>query len=98
MAALPSLDEQKKINAWINTPEAPGRELSMWRQDVFGYLIYWPAYGDTSSPYGWQIDHIVPLALGGSDHPSNLRALHYRANAGLGGRLSAALMRGNGSR
>ena len=29
---------------------------------------------------GWEIDHIKPIARGGTDDPLNLEALHWRTN------------------
>ena len=34
-------------------------------------------YGDTSSDYGWEIDHIKPVARGGTDNLNNLQALYW---------------------
>lgn len=35
------------------------------------------------------VDHVVPLALGGSDHPSNLRAACAACNTSSGAGLSS---------
>lgn len=51
------------------------------------------AYGDRNSEWGWEEDHVVPATLGGSDQPFNLRPLHWRNSARLGGRLSAGARR-----
>ena len=51
------------------------------REDEHGTLIKYEEYGNRDSKYGWEIDHIVPKALGGGDDLSNLRTLHWRANA-----------------
>lgn len=64
-----------------------------FRIDDFGNLIRWRDYGDHMSKYGWEIDHAQPSILGGSDHHSNLRALHCSTNRSLGGALGNALNR-----
>src|SRR5262245_20790135 len=46
---------------------APGIE-HLWRKDACGAWIGRSAYGDRHSDFGWEIDHITPLAAVGSDH------------------------------
>lgn len=44
-------------------------------------------------------DHVIPVSLGGSDHPSNLRAACRRCNSRQGGGLGSRRGRlGQGSR
>jgi len=91
-------DYNRKIAAWTRAKHAglsgvllatkPGDEA---RIDDFGHMILWSEYGNAQSPYGWEIDHQYPSALGGSDHHTNLRALHCKANRSLGGLLGNAL-------
>jgi len=54
--------------------------------DVCGSLIMRDKYGDTSSPYGWEIDHIRPIAKGGADDIANLQPLHWENNRKKGDR------------
>ena len=82
-----------KVIAWQNAAPIPGRDETEWRHDAFGSVIKWSDYGDRNSEYGWEIDHQTPTALGGSDSANNLRALHWRNNASLGGMLASALSR-----
>lgn len=37
----------------------------------------------------WDLDHVVPLALGGDDDPENLRPVHTRCHRGAGSKTSA---------
>lgn len=80
--------ERRKVAAWNKARPVFGYDPGAVRMDDHGWVIAWPEYGNRDSDYGWEIDHIHPVALGGSDSLDNLRALHWRVNAGLGGLLS----------
>jgi hypothetical protein len=57
-------------------------------QDAYGNFIRLSAYGDRTSPFGWEMDHYpVAACHGGRDELSNLRPLHWRRNALNGGLL-----------
>ncbi len=83
--------EQRKLAAWRKARVAVGHDPAHARQDEFGWWIVWSEYGNRNSAWGWEIDHGVPTVLGGTDSLANLRALHWRNNASLGGLLGAAL-------
>ena len=78
--------ERQKNEAWDKASPSSGRPPSEWRVDDYGNLIRYQEYRDYSA-HGWQIDHIIPLASGGLDIPSNRRALHSTTNASRGGVL-----------
>ena len=44
----------------------------------------------SANPRGVTVDHIVPLAMGGTHSKENLRVLCRRCNSGLGGKLAQA--------
>ncbi len=60
-------------------------------RDCNQFIVKRSNYGDKNSPYGWEIDHIVPKALGGGDELSNLRPRHCTGNALAGAILGNAL-------
>ena len=52
-------------------------------RDVCGALITKGAHGEKTSQ-GWEIDHIIPKAHGGTGALANLRPLHWMNNAAKG--------------
>jgi hypothetical protein len=93
LGLLAALTGDRKSLVWAKGHEIPGMDPAEWRRDAFGHVICFSDYGDRNSATGWEIDHITASALGGSDDLSNLRPLHCRANAGLGGVLGGILKR-----
>ena len=73
-------DEVTILLIWDNATVIPGRDPRTWRRDAYGNLVLFAAYGNRDDDFGWEIDHIVPVADGGTDDDVNRRALHWRAN------------------
>ena len=79
-------EEELKMAAWRNaTFVSDGVSI-----DCDGCHMVWHQHGEYSE-FGWQVDHIIPKALGGPDIPSNVRARHWRGNSSAGGVIGALL-------
>ena len=65
---------------WRQGRADAGRSARDWRLDDCGDVIKKDQYGDRSSRYGWEIDHIKPASEGGTNALSNLRPLHWENN------------------
>jgi hypothetical protein len=56
--------------------------------DFAGWEIRKGAYGQSGSRFGWNIDHILPKSVGGTDDIKNLQITHMDTNAERGNRVS----------
>jgi hypothetical protein len=67
---------------WDKARLAPGYDPAVRRLDACGAFIDRAKYGDTTSETGtgWEVDHIRPVSVGGTDDLSNLQALQWRNN------------------
>lgn len=63
-------------SAWEKAEPVPGRDPHTWRKDTRGKLIRKRRYGHFEE-YGWELERIVPLAQGGTNDHSNLRAVNW---------------------
>lgn len=59
-------------------------EVRGFRRDVCGAWIQFNQHGNRNGKYGWEIDHINPVARGGLDIFDNLQPLHWENNVGKG--------------
>lgn len=66
--------------AWDNAKKISGKNPDQWRQDYAGAHIWKCKYGDTTSQYGWEVDHLKPLAKNGTYAKDNLMALQWENN------------------
>jgi hypothetical protein len=80
-------DEARKRSVWAKAAVAPGYHSDYVRMDACGKLIEYLAHGNRNHAFGWEIDHIIPTALGGGDELSNLQPLHWQNNAAKGDKL-----------
>jgi len=75
-----SFDHDTKSAVWWKTQPIAGVDHAVAGLDACGAVIHWREYGNTASKHGWEIDHIVAKANGGSDDLSNLQPLQWENN------------------
>ncbi|GEM_PF-476453 len=76
-----SFSNETILQVWEKGEPVTGCLPEFIRVDDHGYFISRHEYGNRDSQFGWEIDHIVPHAMGGSSDVWNLRPLHWRTNA-----------------
>jgi HNH endonuclease len=80
LAQITKAFDQATINAvWRKGRVIDNFNPAEWRWDMCGSVMRYQDYG-TEGKYGWEIDHIYPVARGGSDDLSNLQPLYWENN------------------
>ena len=65
--------------AWEKAIKQPNNNPDVFRKDYAGAWIRKSDYGETTD-YGWEIDHLIPLAQDGTYSLDNLIPMHWRNN------------------
>jgi hypothetical protein len=79
-------DPETIDNVWRKGPALRGDLpdfVQVFRLDVCGKLIARADYGRPTS-IGWEVDHIIPVARGGTDDLTNLQPLYWQTNRAKG--------------
>lgn len=77
-------DEKTIENVWRAASVVDGFNADVVRKDACGAWIMKSQYGNRDSVFGWEIDHVYPLAMGGDDEIINLRAMQWENNLSKG--------------
>ena len=77
-------DEEKKEYCWNHAQIVEGYDKDSIRKDACGAWIFKAHYGMRDSVFGWEVDHVFPVILGGDDFKRNLRAMQWKNNVSKG--------------
>lgn len=78
------LTEEIIDHIWQTAKMVDGMDARMVRKDPCGAWIVRDKFGMSDNSYGWEIDHIFPISLGGDDNILNLRAMNCANNRSKG--------------
>lgn len=80
---------QQQINAvWQKGSTITGFPSEKYRADKCSHAMEYSEHGNRQSQYGWEIDHINPVANGGGDELWNLQPLFWGNNADKSDKLN----------
>jgi len=90
-------DEKIISDVWAKGQIAGSNDPADYRKDECGAWMYFSHYGNKSSQYGWEIDHITSVNHVASDDLNNLRPLQWQNYACKGSGELACIVAANKS-
>lgn len=78
------IDKEKIEYCWSHALIVDSFDKDFIRKDPCGAWIIKNHYGLRDSIFGWEVDHILPIIMGGDDSESNLRAMQWQNNDSKG--------------
>lgn len=76
-----SWSKEQILAVWKKGTIVQGQDAAKVRKDTCGAWIHFDKYGDTTdNGHGWEVDHIKPVAAGGTDDLYNLQPLQWQNN------------------
>lgn len=76
---------QQITAVWQKGAVVPGYDARRFRKDRCGAWMEYDKHGDNApGGNGWEIDHLKPVAKGGTDELGNLQPLQWENNRGKG--------------
>ena len=78
-----TLLKEQRILIWQKADVLENKDPNEWRIDPCGACINWNEFRKRTK-YGWNIDHILPKAKGGTDMIHNLCVMHWKNNNSKG--------------
>ena len=79
-----SWSEETKKAVWAKGSAGSSTNPEVIRYDICNKGMYYTDYGNRNDKWGWEIDHINPVANGGTDALSNLQPLQWENNVKKG--------------
>ena len=76
MLLISASREHLKREVWNKGESIVGADAGQWRKDSHGWIIHFADHGNHTSPYGWEMRHVVSRSRGGSDQAFNLQPLN----------------------
>lgn len=77
-------DDKTIEKVWNLAVVADGFNPDIVRKDACGAWIMKNQYANRNSIFGWEIDHVYPISMGGADDEVNLRAMQWENNVSKG--------------